>query len=73
MIKFELQAWSDAETKLVTTAAALSILSEGLFRDGHKTFSDATYAAELAIRDALSYMESGRFYEKRDTTWIDDE
>ena len=77
MIKFDTEAWSDAELAFCGAKDSLSMLSEVLFTDGNKVESGACHAAILLIESGLRSMEMGRHYEKSpltdDLAWINDE
>ena len=64
-VKFDLEAWSDAEVSLCCARDSLSILTEVLYTDGHKVESGAAHASILLIEYALGTMESGRIYGKK--------
>ena len=59
-VKFELDAWSDAELDLISARAVAGMLSERLFADGNKADEEVALAITILIEHALTILESGR-------------
>ena len=59
-VKFELDAWSDAELDLISARAVAGMLSERLFADGNKADEEVALAITRLIENALTILESGR-------------
>ena len=62
-VKFELNAWSDAELAIMSANAVAGCLSQNLYHDGNKADSETCHAIILLLEDALRSMESGRVWE----------
>ena len=59
-MKIKLEAWSDAETDLISAKAIAEMLSENLFNEGyHSNESTVAYSVVRLIESALEKIESG--------------
>ena len=59
-VKFELDAWSEAELDIISDKAVAGNLCESLFQGGNKADSEVAYAIVRLLDSALASMESGR-------------
>ena len=62
-VKFELEAWSDAELAIIAAKAVAGSLSTNLFSDREIADSETCHAIILLLEDALRSMESGRVWD----------
>lgn len=60
--KFELEAWSDAETKLLGAIALCGCMEESLYQSGSKSDSQAIMGIRTLLEGALMNMECGRIH-----------
>ena len=60
-IKIDLQAWSEAESDIISAKEIAAMLSHTLYTDGHKHEADVAYAIVRSIESALAWIEGGRY------------
>ena len=60
-VKFELDAWSDAELRIHAAYDVMGNLEENLHHDGNKAAAGVAYAACLLLEDALSALDCRRY------------
>ena len=65
-MKIDLDNWSEAEMDFISARAVLSVLNEAMFADGaDKVYQDAVWAAYRLIDSGLSWVDSGKYPEKK--------
>ncbi len=60
IVKFDLDAWSDAELDLISAQAVAGQLETILTLDGNKADAEVAFAVYRLIESALSSLECGR-------------
>ena len=64
VVKFELDAWSDAEIKIIGATSLLGALEENFFQQGNKADCESLMGIRTLLEGAMTDMESGRVYGK---------